>query len=292
MFETREKSNFSTTLDDIVIFLTICIATIANFADFGFTLQGINRITAVSLMIYIVTTVTYNHCYNKGKLSGKLDEKYKATLIDYTKEVDSVVAENLLVKIPDFISYYIKNDLIEYRKGILFQFDIEYEEYEKKYLRLSNRDIMKLKVSIKMKKALIKCNMAKPASITKADIISCDNDIKRKRPLGLSGHKMEQIDKTSQGLYRLFMTIFAGTIGVDIVFNFTWITVVLWAVRMMPTLTALVMGNWRGYTNIVETETCFKQNQIYMIKLLKEWNANNNPKGIEQRNDIKVDKSK
>lgn len=275
MYDTKDKetSVVGIKLSDFILAVTIILATVANFTDFSFSFKGINRITAISVLIYIVTTMTYNHFYNKGKLEGKLDEGYIAILKEYDKERDSVLNGNLIGKIPSFIEEYIKNDIVEYRKGILVQYDMEYDEYENKYLRMSSFEVLKQKkMRLKLKKAIIKCNRAKPVSIHKSDIItSADNSINRKKPIGVSGNRMEKVDKTAQSLKRLLLTVFSGAIGVDIVLNFSWIAVVTWAIRMLPILTALVTGQGNGFKNITETEVGFKKNQIYMIRLFKEW---------------------
>ena len=93
----------------------------------------------------------------------------------------------------------------------------------------------------------------------------------RSKPIGFSGNRMEKIDKVSQSIKRLLVSLFTGAIGVDIVLNFSWISVVTWAIRMLPILTALVTGQMNGFRNVTETEVSFKQKQIYMIRLFKDW---------------------
>lgn len=274
MFEAREKDIVKgrMKLGDFVIFITIVIATAVNFTDFGFSFQGINQITALSLLIYVVTTLTYNHCYNKGKMEGKQDEEYIKTEAEYNDERDSILKENLADRLPEFIDDYIKSELVEYRKGILIQYDLKYEDYVQKYLQMPFFKILRQKMRLKMKLAIMKCNRAKPVSIKKSDIVSCDeNGVKRSRPIGLSGHKTERIDKLSNMLTRVVLTIFSGTVCIDIVFNFSWIALIQWGFRMLPILSALIFGPSDGFLNITKSDAGFKKNQIYVIRLFKEW---------------------
>ncbi len=274
--DSRENVIGRIKLSDFVLTVTIILATIANFTEFSFSFQGLNRIAATSVLIYIVTTMTYNHFYNKGKLEGRNDAAYKAVAEEYRAERDSVLNGELIVRVPSFIDYYIKNELTEYRKGILVQYDLSYEEYAEKYLRLSAWGVMRQKLGVKLKIAILRCNRAKPVSVTKADIVANDdNAINRSKPVGISGHRKEVRNKTKNSVTRLATTLFSGAIGVDIVLNFSWIAVVTWAIRMLPILTSLVTGQINGYRNITETEAGYKQNQIYLIRLFKEWCGKN-----------------
>lgn len=274
--DSRETVIGRIKLSDFVLAVTILLATVANFTEFSFSFQGLNRIAATSVLVYIVTTMTYNHFYNKGKLEGRNDAAYKAVAEEYRAERDSVLNGELIVRVPSFIDYYIKNELTEYRKSILIQYDIPYEEYVEKYLRLSAWGVMRLKLGIKLKLAILRCNRAKPVSVTKADMVANDdNAINRSKPVGISGHRKEVRNKTKNSVTRLVTTLFSGAIGVDIVLNFSWIAVVTWAIRMLPILTSLVTGQINGYRNITETEAGYKQNQIYLIRLFKEWCGKN-----------------
>ncbi len=274
--DSRETVIGRIKLSDFVLAVTILLATVANFTEFSFSFQGLNRIAATSVLVYIVTTMTYNHFYNKGKLEGRNDAAYKAVAEEYRAERDSVLNGELIVRVPSFIDYYIKNELTEYRKSILIQYDIPYEEYVEKYLRLSAWGVMRLKLGVKLKLAILRCNRAKPVSVTKADMVANDdNAINRSKPVGISGHRKEVRNKTKNSVTRLVTTLFSGAIGVDIVLNFSWIAVVTWAIRMLPILTSLVTGQINGYRNITETEAGYKQNQIYLIRLFKEWCGKN-----------------
>lgn len=270
--DTMNKDGAGFRLSDFVLLITIVLSTIANFTDFSFSFYGLNRITAITILIYIVTTMTYGQFFSKGKIEGKKEDSYKSVIKEYDGERASVLNDNLIVRIPGFIDDYVKNELIEYRKGILVQYDISYDEYVEKYMKMNLKGIFSQKMPLNMKLAIWKCNRAKPTKITKSDIISnADNYISRRRPIGMSGHRSEQIDKVSKGTRRIFITLFSGAVGVDLVFNFTWISVVTWAIRMLPIMTALVTGQMNGFKNITETEVSYKKNQIYMIKMFKEW---------------------
>lgn len=275
MFDNKDNENGISRIKvgDFVLVVSIILATIANFTRFGISYKGVSQITAVTILIYIITMMTYNHCFNKGKIEGKQDKIYIDTEKEYNDEKDSVIKENLTGRLRDFTEYYIKNELVDYRKSLLLQYDIDYDTYSEKYLHMKSSDIMKEKqLDFRMKRAIIKCNKAKPISLSRYDIIT-DNEKKmnRSKPIGFSGNRMEKIDKVSQSIKRLLVSLFTGAIGVDIVLNFSWISVVTWAIRMLPILTALVTGQMNGFRNVTETEVSFKQKQIYMIRLFKDW---------------------
>ena len=275
MFDNKDNENGISRIKvgDFVLVVSIILATIANFTRFGISYKGVSQITAVTILIYIITMMTYNHCFNKGKIEGKQDKIYIDTEKEYNDEKDSVNKANLTGRLRDFTEYYIKNELVDYRKSLLLQYDIDYDTYSEKYLHMKSSDIMKEKqLDFRMKRAIIKCNKAKPISLSRYDIIT-DNEKKmnRSKPIGFSGNRMEKIDKVSQSIKRLLVSLFTGAIGVDIVLKFSWISVVTWAIRMLPILTALVTGQMNGFRNVTETEVSFKQKQIYMIRLFKDW---------------------
>ena len=68
------------------------------------------------------------------------------------------------------------------------------------------------------------------------------------------------------------MLVLGGMIAVDVILDFSFITVIQWFVRMLPILSAIIMGNDSGFCDIAVTETNFKKDQTSIIHLFFEHN--------------------
>lgn len=296
MFENNDiDARVKIKTGDFIFALTIILATLANFTDFTLSFHGISRITATSVLVYLVTMTTYNHFFAKGKVEGKQDAEYLEIVKKFESERDLLIAEGRASRIPQFVEEYVRNELVEFRKSILVQYGIGYCEYEDTYMRMPVSELIRKRdLQFRAKLAIMRCNRAKPVSLSQKEFLaSSKNSVSRTHPIGVSGRTMEQLDITSQAVRRLVISAFSGVVGVDLVFNLSWESVVTWAIRMLPIITALLTGQSNGYKNITETEAGYKSNQLYMLQQFKEWckKGLEPPERISEEKQDKIDEA-
>lgn len=257
-------------LNDIILVVLVVIAAAISFTDFSLSVGSIKEFTALTLFLYVITTMVYRNRYAKGMLRGKQDSDYKSSLSEYRSKRQRIYDDRIAHLVPSFCKDYKKKELREYRESLLSDVEIDYDDYVKQYRHKSNRAIMKLDFSLDVKKTIIRCNRAKPLRLTPNLILNENGEMDRDKLLGQSGRERERKDKRKQLISRAFMVIFGGMIVVDIIFDFSLLTIFQWVIRMMPVISAIVTGDDAGYCNITVTETNFKKDQVSVINLFFE----------------------
>lgn len=257
-------------LNDIMLAGIVIIAMVLSLTDFTFSLGDFKNFTALTLFLYVVTTIVYRNRYHKGKLRGRSDAEYIEALNDYKKAKNKIAELGIASYIPTFCQEYKAKELKEYRKGILADVDLDYDEYMKEYRHLSNRRIMRLPLPRYTRKAIIKCNKAKPVKLTPGLIMNESGEASRQKLISQSGRDRERRDKFKNFLSKGFVIFFGGAIVVNIIFDFSFIAIAQWFVRMLPIFSAIIMGDDEGFCDIAVTETHFKKDQTTIINLLFE----------------------
>ena len=259
------------TLNDLVLIGLVAIAMVLSFTDFTLSLSNFKKFTALTLFLYVITTVIYRNRYNRGKSRGRTDTDFCNALKAYLTSREEIIDQGIVSEVPEFCRVYKKRELKEYRASILSDVDMEYDEYIEKYRRMSRRDIMRLSLPFDMKKAIIKCNQAKPIRLTPGLIMNENGEADRQKLLSQSGRERERKDKRRDFITRGLWILLGSAIVVNIILDFSVITVIQWFVRMMPIMSAIIMGDDSGYCDITVTETNFKHGQTSVIHLFFEY---------------------
>ena len=223
------------------------------------------------MFLYIITSLVYQNSYGRGKLRGKADVEYKQALSEYRVKRQGIYDDSSAGLVPEFCRSYKAKELKEYRTGVLSDVEIEYSEYKAKYRRLTLFGIMRLRLPFDMKKAIIRCNRAKPLRLAPGLILNENGEMSRQKLIGQSGRERERKDKRKDLVSRAIMVLFGAAVVINVIFDFSYITIIQWAVRMVPIIAAVLMGDDAGYCNITVTETTFKRNQVSVINLFNEF---------------------
>jgi hypothetical protein len=259
-------------LNDVMLVVLVIVAAAISFTDFTLSFSDIKSLTALTIFLYIVTTLVYNNRYAKGKQRGLNDLEYKSALEDYRQKVKNIYDESLAGLVPTFCKEYKAKELREYRESLLSNVEIEYDEYREKYWGLTKSRVMRLKLPRTTKKVIVKCTKAKPIKLVPNHIFSETGSVKRSKLIRQSGQERERKDKRAQIISRAIIVIFGGTIAVDIILNFSLLVIIQWFARILPIFMAMITGEDAGYCCISVTETNFKRDQSSLINLFYEWN--------------------
>jgi hypothetical protein len=218
----------------------------------------------------------YRNRYEKGIARGKKDSEYQLSLNTYRANRNEISLKNLVSHVPAFCTHYKKQELREYRESLLCDIEMDYDTYKEKYIMLSNKDILKLPISYVAKKTLIKCNKARAIKLYPGMILNESGEFDRDKLIGKSGRQRERQDKKKQAITRAVYVLFAAAVAIDVIFNFSLMTIVQWVIRMLPVVVAVVSGDDGGYCNVTVTETNFKRDQTSVIGLFMEYAKRNN----------------
>ena len=266
-----ENSSDRLLLNNIMLAIMVIIASVISFTDFSLSFGEIKKLTALAIFLYIITSLVYQNRYNRGKIRGKTDVEYKESLREYREKRKGVYDRSAAHLVPEFCRYYKAHELQEYRESLLSDVEIEYSEYKEKYRKLPFLNILLLKLPFDMKKVIIKCNRAKPIKLTAGLILNENGEADRENLIGQSGKVRERKDKRRQQISRAISVLFGAAVVVNLIFDFSVVTIIQWCVRMLPIIAAIPMGDDAGYCNITVTETAFKKSQTHVINLFNEY---------------------
>ncbi|MBQ8345043.1 MAG: hypothetical protein IJY42_02120 [Clostridia bacterium] len=265
---------------DLMLGALVLIAAVISFTEFTFSLGSLRNLTALTVFLYVVTMFVYRNRYERGKRRGRKDGEYKAVLEGYRTKRQMIYDRGLAGRIPAFCTYYKKKELREYRESLLCDIDMDYEEYKSRYLRMSEKDLMKQPLSAESKRILLKCNRARSVKLLPGMLLNENGEYDRHKLIGQSGRERERRDKRQDAVSRGVFVLFGAVVAVDVIFHFEVITVIQWIVRMLPVVVAIITGEDGGFCNITVTETAFKQNQTAVLSLFEDW-AGENPSPSE-----------
>ena len=258
-------------LHNIMLAIMVIIASVVSFTDFRISLGKIQQLTTLAVFLYIITSLVYQNRYNRGKIRGKMDSEYKDSLREYRQKRQTIYDNSVAGLVPEFCRSYKIKELQEYRTSLLSDVEIEYSEYKEKYRRLPFLDVLRLRLPWDLKKTIIKCNRAKPIRLAAGLILNENGEMDREKLIGQSGREREKRDKRKQLINRAITVLFGAAVVVNIISDFSVITIIQWAVRMLPIIAAIPMGDDSGYCNITVTETTFKRDQVSVINLFNEY---------------------
>ncbi len=269
--ETISKTSDRITMNDIMLAVLVLIAAAISFTDFTLSLGSLKNFTALTLFLYIITTLVYRNRYDKGKRRGKLDQEYITSLTEYREKRQNIYDRSVASLVPAFCRDYKVRELRQYRESLLADVDMEYSEYKEKYQRKSEKSIMKLDLPRETRRTIIRCNRAKPIRLVPGLILNENGETDREKLIGMSGRERERADKRAQAISRGIIVLFGSVVVITIILDFSLITVFQWFVRMIPVISAIIMGDDTGYCNVTVTETNFKRDQVSVINLFFEY---------------------
>lgn len=269
--DIANRSSDRVIMNDIMLAALVLIAAAISFTDFTLSPGSLKNFTALTIFLYIITTLIYRNRYEKGKQRGRKDEEYQISLKEYRTKKQNIYDRKIAGLVPKFCKDYKVKELRQYRESLLADIDMEYPEYKTKYQRKSEKGIMKLDLPLETRKTLIVCNRAKPIRLVPGLILNENGEADRNKLIGTSGRERERSDKKRQMIYRAAMVAFGCMVAINIILDFSIITVFQWFVRMVPVISAIIMGDDSGYCNITVTETNFKRDQTTVINLFFEY---------------------
>lgn len=268
----RDATNINKiSMNDIMLAGIVVIAMVLSLTDFTFSPGDFKNFTALTMFLYVVTTIVYRNRYSRGKLRGRDDPEYIEALKNYRKAKEDIVGRGISSSVPAFCQYYKAAELREYRNGMLADVDMDYDEYIKKYRQLSRWQVWRLPLPYHTRVAIIKCNYARPVKLTPGLILNESGEADRNKLIAQSGIERERMDKLNQLVWRGAVVFLGSMIAVNIIFDFSFIAIARWVVRMLPIISAIIMGDDSGFCNIAVTETNFKKDQVSIINLLLEY---------------------
>ena len=265
----------SSWLTNIMVVVLFVITGVLAFGDLQWNVKNTIDFTLMTLFIYFVTTVVHHSKYDAGVLKGKKTQEYKDALERYEAARKKIYDEKLATLMPELCVKYIREELINYRRSIIAQTYITWDDYVNVYSRMSIDTLRQEEdLTPEARAAIIKANRAKPLKLSAEQLLSAESSSKRRiNTLGVSPMQKTKVDKYTNSVVRVFTTFLGCVVAVSFVANPTWENFALWCSRMMPVVTGFILGENAGFTTSAIAAPIYFDGKTDKINMILEWNA-------------------
>lgn len=258
----------------LTVVLFVVTGVIA-FGDVELNMKSTIELTVMTLFIYTVTTVVHHNKYDAGMLRGKQTMEYKEANERYEKVRNKVYEQNLATILPDLCLKYVKEELENYRRAIIAETYVTWDEYVATYSRMSDEDLRHEDALTKdAAAAIIKANKAKPIKLNAVQLMNAESTARRNlNILGISPMQKARIDKGINSVTRIFTTFLGCVMAVSIIVEPTWSNFALWCSRIAPVIIGFIVGENAGFTTTAIAAPMYLDGKTEKIKMMLEWNA-------------------
>lgn len=262
------KSNRNLTAN-IGILTMVLISAAVRFLVHTDEMPQLKDVVFDTVLLYIISSLTYSIRYQVGIDRGKRDEEYAKAIAAFEQIRETVQENSNMDELQEFCIRLQRESIDTCRKEMLLPSNIPLPVFMEKYLNMKARDIMKLKMSMRTRIMLIRCCHVKVEQVSAIDLLSSRGVMQSShmRLLGMSGAKRQKRDMTLRSAKALLLTLFTGYFGFQLVEGFTILLLLEWLFQMIPVVNAYINGERNGYDNITVTETCYKQNQTEILRM-------------------------
>lgn len=266
-----ERSSWLANALTVILFV---VTGVIAFGDIEVNIKSTVELTLMTLFIYTVTTVVHHNKYDAGMLKGKKTSEYKDANARYEEARSEVYSKRLATLMPELCVRYVKTELENYRRAIIAETYITWDDYIKKYQRMSKKELLKDdELTPEAARAIAKANAAKPIKLNAVQLMNAESTARRRLDiLGVSPMQKAKIDKGINSVTRIFTTFLGCVMAVSIIVEPTWSNFALWCSRIAPVIIGYILGENAGFTTTAIAAPMYLDGKTEKIKAILEWN--------------------
>lgn len=286
-FDTEERKSLTLKAPGTTSMITIAIviiAAIVSLGEFTFTINGVVNITVTVAVLYVVASIIYSNSYLNGIKRGKSTPEYISAKSEYDESLKQINKLGMLSKMSEYCLRYCEEELKNCRAAVLLDACISYDDYKDKYLGKTEDELKELELSDDAIKCILDANRLKAVNITPSRLTGTGEDssiyerlskiLGIRRTLGIESKTRQHIDYGTNMVSRALTTCLAGVVGISMfVDDFSFRTIALWAMKMLPIAIAALGGNNSGCRNVLYTLTPQLQRKTKIMKTMIGWHT-------------------
>lgn len=259
----------SSLLTDVAMFAMCIIAAVASFWDISLTFDSAVTVSAMAIMLYLVTITVYRTKYDGGISKGKQSEEYKTVKSVFDEMRNHIINNSLTDELANWCNDYRAKDIEQIRKSIICP-HMSYNDYTEKYKNISKEKVRQSGLSKQAKKAINQANAITPLVLTPAmllDMMHTRGLFGIRNALPMAGQTRRKIDLGFNYVSKFVVTFICGMFAVTILSDPSLDTFVQWTIRMFPIVLALFTGEPSGIRNILNVETRRVNAQTHLLSI-------------------------
>ena len=204
----------------------------------------------LALIFFFISSMYINY-YNFGKQRGKCDEAFLSAKSAFSEVANEIIDKKLVHGLQKFCIDFLKTELDNRRKRVLFNINMDYEEYLLKYAGRNALSILADKrLKLAEKRFVIRANKQKPSVLTMETLLNEKGSAKR-FSLGRTEAQKTGLDITSKLSRSVITAWFFGFYSLELLNGFDMAVLGEFIVQAVSLILAGISGYSGGYNSIL-----------------------------------------
>jgi len=223
----------------------------------------------------ILILLSYDIMYLSMRHSGRdngAQEKIYINTAEIFERTETYIRKKLLSLLNEWCPKYLKAELETAKTNELTKVGITYDEYLEKYADMEAKEIIKLPLKSRKKKAIIKANKMRELKLTVDMLLSSNNGgSSRRHPLGLTDSQMSFINAANCFIPKTIFGIFSASVVIQMMIDPSAGTIIYGFMNLFAIIIMGVKGYDHGYRNKAEDSVKYMKRQMNYLYIFKLW---------------------
>lgn len=258
---------------NVIMIIAVIIAALVSMGELRFTINDVVDFSFMAVLIYLITSMVYRNNYTAGMNRAMTLPAYEQAQAEYEKAKAQIYDKGMVSRLPELCMRYVEEDLIRCRTVILSDACIPYDLYVSEYLGKTKKELEDKGLAKSTISCIMRANKVKGLKLNSSMLLAGDSSsfLFRKMTLGISSSAKKNFDFGWNMVTRALTTTLTVMVGVEVVIEPSFKTLIPWVIKMIPVLWAALTSYNSGIQNINETYIPHTQKKTEIIKILIAW---------------------
>lgn len=258
---------------NVIMIIAVIIAALVSMGELRFTINDVVDFSFMAVLIYLITSMVYRNNYTAGMNRAMTLPAYEQAQAEYEKAKAQIYDKGMVSRLPELCMRYVEEDLIRCRTVILSDACIPYDLYVSEYLGKTKKELEDKGLAKSTISCIMRANKVKGIKLSSSMLLAGESSsfLFRKMTLGISSSAKKYFDFGWNMITRALTTTLTVMVGVEVVIEPSFKTLIPWVIKMIPVLWAALTSYNSGIQNINETYIPHTQKKTEIIKILIAW---------------------
>lgn len=251
-------------MTQIIACAILAVAAAVLFTDIK--LSDFNAMAELSLTVGVLWFCSYSMFLNmadSGVNAGKNTAGYIEQITAYEEKTEAIKRNGRLGRLAEFCENFTVEELKQARINRLC--DVDYDEYIMTYAGKGKKALLSTGLGKNRTKCVLAADKLRPIKLNPDKILKRGRGDVRRSPLGIAPDRKLAAKKGTKALTSILISIFTGSILLEVTVNLTWATFAACLLKLLPIALSAVKGYKSGYDNITVTTANYIKDQISLI---------------------------
>lgn len=234
------------------------------------SIVSFEEITSLGLDFFLLVFCSYAVyvcCADSGTKSGLATQTYTDMVEKFDVMKKAVVDGKMQTKMIGFCHHYISDELRSARMATLSVVGFDYEEYQEKYMRLSEEEVDAIPgLTAPQKKAIKKANRVKPIKLTPEMILRRGGGTHRRAALDVNPSSKKTALFVTKFVQIIVVSLLMSMIALEAIVEPTRAVFASICLKMISLVSNGFAGYKVGYENVVIDTVSYMSSQLDLMQ--------------------------